>query len=116
MVFAVFELVAIIYLMAYARKVKADPTKSVLYGVDSRLTRPNTMVSVMQPCFIRMVMPRVKPTTSMEDTKATITMPIMAPTAELVGLSKQIAVMAYQFGLLKQQDLSVLNQHKKHSF
>lgn len=30
--------------------------------------------------------------------QATITMPIMAPTAELVGLSKQIAVMAYQFG------------------
>lgn len=25
-------------------------------------------------------------------------MPIMAPTAELVGLSKQIAVLAYQFG------------------
>ena len=33
-VFAVFELVAIVYLMSYARKVKADPTKSVLYGVD----------------------------------------------------------------------------------
>ena len=30
--------------------------------------------------------------------QATITMPIMAPTAELVGMSKQIAVMAYQFG------------------
>ena len=30
--------------------------------------------------------------------QATITMPIMAPTAELVGLSKQIAVLAYQFG------------------
>lgn len=30
--------------------------------------------------------------------QATITMPIMAPTAELIGLSKQIAVLAYQFG------------------
>jgi len=30
--------------------------------------------------------------------QATITMPIMAPAAELVGLSKQIAVLAYQFG------------------
>ena len=30
--------------------------------------------------------------------QATITMPIMAPTAELVGLSRQIAVLAYQFG------------------
>ena len=30
--------------------------------------------------------------------QATITMPIMAPTAELTGLSKQIAVLAYQFG------------------
>ena len=29
---------------------------------------------------------------------ATITMPIMAPAAELIGLSKQIAVLAYQFG------------------
>ncbi|MGB6129152.1 MAG: YfcC family protein [Psychrilyobacter sp.] len=30
--------------------------------------------------------------------QATITMPIMAPTAELIGLSKQTAVLAYQFG------------------
>ena len=30
--------------------------------------------------------------------QATITMPIMAPAAELIGLSKQIAVLAYQFG------------------
>lgn len=30
--------------------------------------------------------------------QATITMPIMSPTAELIGLSKQIAVLAYQFG------------------
>lgn len=30
--------------------------------------------------------------------QATITMPIMAPAAELIGLNKQIAVLAYQFG------------------
>lgn len=30
--------------------------------------------------------------------QATVTMPIMAPVAELVGLSKQVAVLAYQFG------------------
>lgn len=30
--------------------------------------------------------------------QATITMPIMAPAAELIGLSKQTAVLAYQFG------------------
>ena len=33
-IFAVFELVTIVYLMRYAAKVKADPTKSVMYGVD----------------------------------------------------------------------------------
>ena len=30
--------------------------------------------------------------------KAALTMPIMAPFAELIGMSKQAAVMAYQFG------------------
>lgn len=30
--------------------------------------------------------------------QATITMPIMAPTSELIGLSKQTAILAYQFG------------------
>ena len=30
-----FELLAILYIMHYARKVKADPTKSVMYGVET---------------------------------------------------------------------------------
>ena len=33
-IFAVTEAIAILYVMAYARKVKKDPKKSVLYGSD----------------------------------------------------------------------------------
>ncbi len=207
-IFAVFELVAIVYLMLYARKVKADPTKSVLYGVDidqverksledlnevkmtgrqklclllffgviafllyavlnlgwyvdeisslflmamvaagilsgysateickTFIESTKSMVSSMlvvgftrgitilmkQGCItdtivfglvsllegaskyvaaygMLVVQNLIKFFINGSTSQATITMPIMAPTAELVGLSKQIAVMAYQFG------------------
>ena len=208
LVFFVFEAVTIVYLMRYARKVKADPTKSVLYGLDmDQVERKNledlnevkmtgrqklclllffgtiafllyavlelgwyvdeisalflmsmvaagiisgysateicktfiestkSMVSSMlvvgftrgitilmkQGCItdtivyglvslleggsksiaaygMLIVQNLIKFFINGSTSQATITMPIMAPTAELVGLSKQIAVMAYQFG------------------
>ncbi len=207
-IFAVFELVTIVYLMRYAAKVKADPTKSVMYGVDVDDVQRKSLADLddvrMTPrqilCLLEffgvigfllyavlnlgwyvdeiaalflmaMVLAGIISgysateicKTFIESTKsmvgsmlivgftrgitilmkqgcitdtivyglvtlfeggssymaaygmliiqniikffingstsqATITMPIMAPTAELVGLSKQIAVMAYQFG------------------
>ncbi len=207
-IFIVFETVAILYLMRYARRVKADPTKSVLYGLDLdgverksledlQDTKMNTrqklslllffgviafllyavlelgwyvdeisalflmamvaagiisgysateicktfiestksmvgsmlvvgftrgitilmkqgcitdtivhgLVSVMQGASTYMaaygmliVQNIVKFFINGSSSQATITMPIMAPAAELVGLSKQIAVMAYQLG------------------
>ncbi|MEG0091285.1 MAG: YfcC family protein, partial [Oscillospiraceae bacterium] len=207
-VFIVFELAAILYVMNYAKKVKADPTKSVVYGVDCDMVQrksidelnnvkmtgrqkiclaiffvaigtllygttqlgwyineiaamflfmmiaagiasgystteicktfiesTKSMVSSMLIVgFTRGILLIMKDgmisdtivyylVTALEGTskyvaaygmlflqniikffitgsssQATITMPIMAPTAELVGLSKQIAVLAYQFG------------------
>jgi uncharacterized ion transporter superfamily protein YfcC len=208
LVFLVFEAVAIVYLMRYASRVKADPTKSVLYGVDLdgverkslddlhdvKMTTRQKLCLVLFFATIAFLLYAVLELgwyideisslflmamvaagilsgysateickTFIESTKsmvgsmlvvgftrgitilmkqgcitdtivyglvkvmsggskyiaaygmliiqniikffingstsqATITMPIMAPTAELVGLSKQIAVMAYQFG------------------
>ena len=207
-ILVVFELAAILYIMNYARKVKADPTKSIMYGVESEFVqrksldeltgaKMNTRQKICLLIFFATLGSRLYGTTQLgwyideiaamflmmmifagiasgysatdicktfiESTKAmvssmlivgftrgilivmkdgmisdtivyylvsllsgaskyvsaygmlflqniikffitgsssqaTITMPIMAPTAELIGLSKQIAVLAYQFG------------------
>lgn len=207
-IFAVMETVAILYLMNYARRVKADPTRSVMYGVESmgiqrksmedfdgvKLTKRQILclllffgtiaflmyavlnfgwyIDEIAALFLfsmvaagiisgysatEICMTFIESTKSMvpsmlvvgftrgililmkaggitdtivfhlvgvldgastylaaygmlilqnvikffingSTSQATITMPIMAPTAELVGLSKQIAVLAYQFG------------------
>lgn len=204
----VFELVAILYIMNYARKVKADPTKSVMYGVESDFfpnknidelmdvrmtgrqkiclamfiatiglllygtTKLGWYIDEIAAMFLMMMIfagiasgysateickTFIESTKGMvssmlvvgftrgillimkdgmisdtivyylvallsgtskylsaygmlflqniikffitgSSSQATITMPIMAPTAELIGLSKQIAVLAYQFG------------------
>lgn len=39
-VFVVFQTVAILYVMAYAKRVKKDPTKSILYGEKRELAEP----------------------------------------------------------------------------
>lgn len=39
-VFVVFQAVAILYVMAYAKRVKKDPTKSILYGEKRELAEP----------------------------------------------------------------------------
>ena len=207
-ILVVFELAAILYIMNYARKVKADPTKSIMYGVESEFVqrksldeltgaKMNTRQKICLLIFFATLGSLLYGTTQLgwyideiaamflmmmifagiasgysatdicktfiESTKAmvssmlivgftrgilivmkdgmisdtivyylvsllsgaskyvsaygmlflqniikffirgsssqaTITMPIMAPTAELIGLSKQIAVLAYQFG------------------
>lgn len=207
-IFFAFEAVAIIYVMNYARKVKADPTKSVMYGVESDLlelpsieeisdvqitvrqkiclgiffvtigmllyvtTQLGWYIDEISAMFLMMMIfvgiasgysatdickTFIESTKSMvssmlivgftrgilivmrdglisdtivyylvsllngtskyisaygmlflqniikffitgSSSQATITMPIMAPTAELIGLSKQIAVLTYQFG------------------
>lgn len=51
-------------------------TVSVMYGIQ-------TMINLIMPSG---------------SAKAALTMPIMAPFADLIGMSKQAAVMAYQFG------------------
>ena len=38
-ILVVFELAAILYIMNYARKVKIDPTKSIMYGVESEFVQ-----------------------------------------------------------------------------
>lgn len=50
-VFVVFEIVVIWYVTHYARKVKKDPTKSVLYG--SRLVTPNHIELKEQPLLLK---------------------------------------------------------------
>lgn len=207
-VLIVFELAAILYIMNYARRVKADPTKSVMYGVESELIQKKSLeeltgakmngrqkiclaiffitlgsllygttqlgwyIDEIAAMFLMMMIfagiasgysateickTFIESTRSMvssmlivgftrgillvmkngmisdtivyylvsmlsgaskyiaaygmlilqniikffitgSSSQATITMPIMAPTAELIGLSKQIAVLAYQFG------------------
>lgn len=207
-VLVVFELAAILYIMNYARKVKNDPTKSVMYGVESEFVRRKTLeeltgakmdtrqklclalffvtlgsllygttqlgwyIDEIAAMFLMMMIftgiasgysateickTFIESTKTMvssmlivgftrgillvmkdgmisdtivyylvsllqgaskyvsaygmlflqniikffitgSSSQATITMPIMAPTAELIGLSKQIAVLAYQFG------------------
>lgn len=207
-VLVAFETVAILYVMRYARKVKADPTKSVMYGIDTEFIQRKSIdelnnvkmttrqkiclalffatiglllygttqlgwyINEIAAMFLMMMVIAgvvsgystteicktfIEATKSMvssmlivgftrgillimkdgmisdtivyylvsaldgaskyvaaygmlflqtiikffitgSSSQATITMPIMAPTAELVGLSKQIAVLAYQFG------------------
>ncbi len=42
-ILVVFELAAILYIMNYARKVKADPTKSIMYGVESEFVQRKSL-------------------------------------------------------------------------
>ena len=174
-IFAVTEAIAILYVMAYARKVKKDPKKSVLYGSDldgiqarsidelqtakmstrqilclveffgvllflfyailnlgwyideisafffmamvvagililmkqgmitdtivhglvGLLSGTGTYVAAYGMVIIENI---VKLFINGSTSAATITMPILAPAAELVGMSRSIAVLAYQLG------------------
>ncbi len=70
-------------------------TDTIVYGLVSLLEGASKYVSAYGMLIIQNL---VKFFINGSTSQATITMPIMAPTAELVGLSKQIAIMAYQFG------------------
>lgn len=48
-IFAVTEVIAILYVMAYARKVKKDPKKSVLYGSDLDGIQARSLMSCRPP-------------------------------------------------------------------
>lgn len=70
-------------------------TDTIVYGLVNLLDGASKYVSAYGMLILQNI---IKFFINGSTSQATITMPIMAPTAELVGLSKQIAVLAYQFG------------------
>ena len=70
-------------------------TDTIVYGLVNLLEGASKYVSAYGMLILQNL---IKFFINGSTSQATITMPIMAPTAELVGLSKQIAVLAYQFG------------------
>lgn len=70
-------------------------TDTIVYGPVTVLDGASKYVAAYGMLFLQNI---IKFFINGSTSQATITMPIMAPTAELVGLSKQIAVLAYQFG------------------
>ena len=68
---------------------------TIVYGLSKLLGSGNRALAAVGMLFLQNV---INFFITGSSSQATITMPIMAPTAELVGLSKQIAVLAYQFG------------------
>lgn len=68
---------------------------TIVYYLVSLLSGASKYVSAYGMLFLQNI---IKFFITGSSSQATITMPIMAPTAELIGLSKQIAVLAYQFG------------------
>ena len=70
-------------------------TDTIVYGLVTELDGASKYVAAYGMLFLQNI---IKFFINGSTSQATITMPIMAPTAELVGLSKQIAVLAYQFG------------------
>ena len=70
-------------------------TDTIVYGLVNLLSNASKFVAAYGMLLIQNV---VKFFINGSSSQAIVTMPIMAPAAELVGLSKQIAIMAYQFG------------------
>ncbi len=70
-------------------------TDTIVYGLVNLLDGASKYVAAYGMLILQNI---IKFFINGSTSQATITMPIMAPTAELVGLSKQIAVLAYQFG------------------
>ena len=65
---------------------------TIVYYLVSLLSEASKFVSAYGMLFLQNI---IKFFITGSSSQATITMPIMAPTAELIGLSKQIAVLAY---------------------
>ena len=70
-------------------------TDTIVYGLVSLFKNSSTYFSAYGMILIENV---VKLFINGSTSAATITMPILAPTAELVGMSRSIAVLAYQLG------------------
>ena len=70
-------------------------TDTIVYGLSSLLEGKSTFVSAFGMLGVQNL---INFFISGSTSQATITMPIMAPVAELIGLNKQIAVLAFQFG------------------
>lgn len=72
----------------------ASITDTIVFNLSSLLEGTSAYVSAYGMLLIQCV---VKLFVAGSFSQATLTMPILGPTAELLGLSKQIAVLAYQF-------------------
>ncbi len=70
-------------------------TDTIVHGLVSLLQNTSTYISAYGMILIENI---VKLFINGSTSAATITMPILAPTAELVGMSRSIAVLAYQLG------------------
>ena len=68
---------------------------TVVYGLSQLLNASNKMVSAVGMLFLQNV---INFFITGSSSQATITMPIMAPVADIVGLNRQTAVLAYCFG------------------
>jgi uncharacterized ion transporter superfamily protein YfcC len=66
-----------------------------LYGISSALEQVHGVVSINLMFLFQSLLNFFVPSGSGQ---AALTMPIMAPLAELIGLSRQMAVLAFQFG------------------
>jgi uncharacterized ion transporter superfamily protein YfcC len=68
---------------------------TILYGLSKSMSGFGQIATVFTMYIIQTIINVVIPSGS---AKAALTMPIMAPFSDLVGLSRQATVMAYQFG------------------
>lgn len=68
---------------------------SILYGLSKSMMNFGQVASVSVMYMIQTIINIVIPSGS---AKAAITMPIMAPFSDLIGISRQATVMAFQFG------------------
>jgi uncharacterized ion transporter superfamily protein YfcC len=68
---------------------------TILYGLSKSMADFGNIASIGVMYFIQTVINVVIPSGS---AKAAITMPIMAPFSDLIGISRQATVMAFQFG------------------
>ncbi|MBE9467707.1 MAG: YfcC family protein [Bacteroidetes bacterium] len=68
---------------------------TILYGLSQSMNDFGKVASVSVMYFIQTVINVIIPSGS---AKAALTMPIMAPFSDLIGISRQATVMAFQFG------------------
>ncbi|MGL5329622.1 MAG: YfcC family protein [Peptostreptococcaceae bacterium] len=74
---------------------EAQIADTIVYQLASLLEGQSTYVSALGMLGVQNI---INFFITGSSSQATITMPIMAPVAELIGLNKQIAVLAFQFG------------------